>query len=106
MEKSGLTMSGHRFLVILQEALRRLLTLRGRTGAVLCMAPVRSESATSLMEYLTSEISDKIRQQVESVATDQPSGILFSELVKALPRLAIVTLDPVHLVIPYDQVVV
>jgi len=41
--------------------------------------------------------------QVVSVATDSPSGRLYSEVKAVCPQLTWVSLDPVHLVIVYEQ---
>ena len=90
------------YLVGDSEAKRRILTLRGRTGAVLAMSPIKSESCKDIKDFLLDAISSDVRAQVEYLASDQPSGALFGELSDALPSLRAVYLDEVHLCIVWQ----
>ena len=84
------------------EAKRRILTLRGRTGAVLAMAPIRSEGYEDVNEFFLQSIPPGVRAQVEYLATDQPSPALVEQLSDALPSLRTVCLDEVHLCIVWN----
>ena len=81
------------------EAKRRILTVRGRTGAVLMMDPVKSEGAYDVMEHFVANVAEEIRVQVKYLATDQPSATLHKHLSLAFPSLRAVYLDEVHLCI-------
>ena len=81
---------------------RRVLTVRGRTGAVLAMSPVPSEESDVIAAVLAASLSPEARAQVQYVATDAPSRKLCSELQDVCPSLKGLTLDPVHLAIKYE----
>ena len=83
-------------------ALRRVLTVRGRTGAVLLTHLVRTEAAADIVEAVRSSVPKEAVDQVECVATDQPSGVLFQQLGEVLPNLRCLYLDAVHIVIVYN----
>ena len=84
------------------EAKRRILTLRGRTGAVIAMEPIQSEGAEVVEPVLTALLPKAVREQVLYIATDNPKPVQFSSLNKAFPKLRILYLDPVHLPIVYQ----
>ena len=81
------------------EAKRRILTIRGRTGAVLMMDPVKSEGAKDVMEHMIANVPEDIRAQVKYLASDQPSGLMHQQLSLACPSLICLYLDEVHLCI-------
>ena len=83
-------------------ALRRILTIRGRTSAVLAMEPVAGEDAPRVCEVFRSCFSVKALTQIKYVSTDTPSAKLFAELKKVCPNLLCLSLDPVHLAIVYE----
>ena len=83
------------------EALRRVLTVRGRTGAVLMTQLVRTEGGEDVAQAFLVGVDSAIRDQVECVASDQPSSALFRSLKTACPRLKCLYLDSVHVVIVY-----
>ena len=85
------------------EAVRRVLTVRGRTGAVLSMQPVASENAENVREHLSKLLSTDVLDQVEAVATDMPSHKLYGELRELFPNLRCLSLDPVHIAITYNN---
>ena len=84
------------------EAKRRVLTVRGRTGACLVMAPTLSESSIDVMNLFVQHVGAHVRGQVEFVASDQPSPALHTALRTAFPNLQAVYLDEVHLPIVYN----
>ena len=61
-------------------AWRRLLTVRGRSGAALLLHPLQDESALQIAEALSSNFSAKQLASIVHVATDSPSGKLYGEL--------------------------
>lgn len=81
------------------EAKRRILTIRGRTGAVLMMDPVKSEGAKDVMEHMIANVPEDIRAQVKYLASDQPSALMHQQLSLACPSLTCLYLDEVHLCI-------
>ncbi len=85
-----------------EEALRRVLTIRGRTGAVLAMAPIRSEGAADIRDFFMGRLPEDVRNQIEYVASDQPSVVLHAHLAECCPSFKALYLDPVHLVIVYN----
>ena len=85
------------------ESLRRVFAARGRTGAVICMDLVRTEDASDVAKVLQSSVPAEYRRQTTVLATDNPSGKLWTELLTILPCLSFLLLDPIHLVIVYRQ---
>ena len=85
-----------------EHAKRRILTVRGRTGAVLCMQAIRSEAADDLKDFWIEHIPANIRNQVEYVASDQPSLAMLTRLSEVLPSLKALYLDEVHLCIVWS----
>ena len=83
-------------------AWRRLLTVRGRTGAVLLMAPLATEKAEHVVDEFQLSFSEASLAQIEFLATDQPSPKLFSQLRSICASLKCVALDPIHLAIVYE----
>ena len=85
-----------------EHSLRRVLTIRGRTGAVLGIVPVPSEDSPKIKESLCQLFSNQALLQVRYLATDNPSPKLFRELKEICPNLSCLSLDPVHLAIVYE----
>ncbi len=85
------------------EAKRRVLTIRGRTGACLSMGSVAGEGADDIAEWLRLNVSADALAQIETMASDQPSRYLLVTLQRVCPNLRCLYLDPVHLVIVYNQ---
>lgn len=85
------------------DAKRRLLSIRGITGAVACLALVRDESCQELRSAIQKELSEAIRTQVVSLACDNASAALRAELQTVLPHLKYLLLDCTHLAIHYHQ---
>lgn len=82
---------------------RRVLTVLGRTSTVLASFLVRDEASDSVARPFVDTWDKRFRDQVTSVASDQPSGSLFAALQTAFPNLALLSLDPVHLAMVYEQ---
>ncbi|CAE6958368.1 unnamed protein product [Symbiodinium sp. CCMP2456] len=82
---------------------RRLLTVRGRSGAVLLLHPLQSGSSEHVAAALQENFTSKQLESVQYVATDSPSGKFFSEMLMVCPNIRSMMLDPVHLAIVYEH---
>ena len=80
-------------------AWRRLLTVRGKSGAVL---PLQSEKSEYIVSALTENFTAEQLQSVMHIATDSPSVKFYTELRRVCPNLTSMMLDPVHLAIVYE----
>ena len=85
------------------EALRRVLTVHGRTGAVLMTELVRSEGGGDIAKAFETVVKEEIRHQIEAIASDQPSVALLDALRAVCPRLQCLYLDSIHIVIVYNS---
>ena len=85
-----------------QDCLRRVLTVRGRTGAVVAMVPIPRETAGTYAEALANCIPTSSRELVRFIATDDPSPLLWTSMRDTFPNLSILCLDTVHLPIVYE----
>ena len=83
-------------------SLRRVLTIRGRTGAVLGMHPLPREDGELVAATLKDLFSHRALSQVKFFSSDSPSAKLFKETREVCPNLMCVSLDPVHLAIVYE----
>ena len=61
-----------------------------------------SEASEHVKELLSAEVSASVRAQVEFVASDQPSGVLYDQLKQVFPSLRALYLDEVHLCIVWN----
>ena len=86
-----------------ETAKRRILTVIGRTGAVLGMHVVKDEASLEVSSTLSGTLSCEQRAQVLSVASDICSRALVDELKVVLPQVRFLVLDPVHLPINYEH---
>ncbi len=84
------------------ESMRRLLTVRGRTGCVLSLEPLTSEGSPEVSMALQTSLPAEARPQVKYIACDNPTPVLWHHLVDVFPNLHIMSLDPVHLAIIYE----
>lgn len=84
------------------DSLRRVLSIRGRTGAVLGMIPLPAENAEHVATAIQTNLSNTAKAQVRFIACDNPSAKLWESLCTVLPNLEIMCLDPVHLPIVYE----
>ena len=80
-------------------AVCRLLTVRGRTGAVLAIQGIKSEAGYHIAEVLQARMTEEQRSQTIHVASDSPGLALFRTLQKGLPRLQSLSLDATHICI-------
>ena len=85
------------------EAMRRVLTVRGRTGAVLCMVPIQSEARHHLAEALQRHAPKEALEQIHFLGMDRPLAETYQSLRVVCPNLKALYLDPVHLVITMNQ---
>ena len=85
------------------DSVRRVITVRGRTGAVLGLVPAMSEAAEELRRCLQTALTENALQHVRHVATDSPSGKLLATLSTIMPSLEGVSLDPTHTAMRYEQ---
>ena len=83
-------------------AFRRVLTARGRTGAVLGMCAMASEKAEDVSAEMLP--ADGLGQ-VQFLSSDCASTKLYAELKCMMPNLQCLALDPIHLCIVYEQLV-
>lgn len=72
----------------------KVLTVRGRSGCMLVMAPIEGEGGGLIADRLKSLPAEGLQQTV-AVSTDDPR--LLSALQNVLPNLRPLCLDPVHL---------
>ena len=84
-------------------AYRRVLTVRGRTSAVLAMSAIQTERAEDVRAALADALPPAGLQQVQCVAADNASLKLYTELVRIMPNLHALCLDPIHLSIVYER---
>jgi hypothetical protein len=83
-------------------SIRRVLSVRGRTGAVVALLPLISESSDCVSDAMDGNLSRKAKDQVRFIACDNPSTKLLASVSKIFPSLEIMCLDPVHLPIVYE----
>ena len=76
---------------------KAVLSVRGRTGAVLLLKGVRSDSAEDAAAALCEELPAPGRAQTVHIAVDNPSGKLLGLLRPHFCNLQFLSLDPVHL---------
>lgn len=85
------------------QAKRRILTVLGRTSAVLGSFVVKDESSNCIADAIERHWPRRFRDQVRSVASDQPSSALYMSLKRVLPGLQTLSLDPVHIAMVYEH---
>ena len=86
-------------------AFRRVLTVRGRTGAVLGMCAMASAKAEDVCVALLEMPPAGGLGQVQFLSSDCASTKLYSELKCIMPNLQCLALDPIHLCIVYEHLV-
>ena len=77
----------------------KVLTVRGRSGCMLVMAPIEGEGGGLIADRLRSLPAGGLQQTV-AVSTDDPR--LLSALQNVLPNLRPLCLDPVHLWMSFE----
>lgn len=86
-----------------QESFYRVISVRGRSGAVLALQPSRSESAEELAQVLRLALPQEALVQTRHLASDNPSAKLFAAMSQLLPHLEGLSLDPTHGAMRYEQ---
>jgi len=86
-----------------RDAVRRLLTVMGRTSTPVAVVPVHHEAATDIASALESALSPEQLGAVRSMSVDHPSPVLFQVLRGVCPNLATMALDPTHLAMVYEH---
>jgi len=89
--------SGEQSAFPAKDRLTRILTVRGRTNAVLAMSPMPRENVDAYTQVVSDSIPPGVHGQVRFLATDDPSPSMWTGLKSALPNLQVLVLDPVHL---------
>ncbi|MBE0526884.1 MAG: hypothetical protein IH631_08070, partial [Candidatus Thorarchaeota archaeon] len=84
------------------DSLRRVLSVKGRTGAVLGLLPVSSEKSEVVRQAIDECFGSVAKNQVLYVFCDNASPKLLNDLTAVLPNLKAMALDPVHLPIVYE----
>lgn len=79
-----------------EDSIRRVITVRGKTGAVVAMFGAAGEGSDHIAEGLQKHLSKESLIQVCFVATDAPSRRLFCKLKEILPNLRGLLLDPLR----------
>lgn len=86
-----------------REAIRRIVSVRGRTGAVVCCMATKSESGAEIAQELRQHLPPDCLSAVRTVATDAPSKEVFTELQSVLPKLEFLVLDLVHVCFLFES---
>lgn len=84
------------------DEIRRVITVRGRTGAVLAIWPAQGESAAVLTELFRAKLTTEMLAKVRFVAHDDPSALLYRSFRDIMPNLRMLCLDTVHLPMVYE----
>ncbi|CAJ1402799.1 unnamed protein product [Effrenium voratum] len=79
----------------------QVLTVRGRTNAVLLLHAVPSEAAEVIVTALA-ELPAHALAQIQFIASDSPSSALARQLRRVCPNLVMLSLDPVHLAFAWE----
>lgn len=84
------------------DAIRRVVTVRGRTGAVLGIWPASGENAAALASLFRSNFTKEMLSKVLYIAHDDPGALLYRSLLEIMPNLRMLCLDTVHLPMVYE----
>ena len=85
------------------EAVYKMMTVRGRTGAVVAIQGIKSEAGQHVAELLSRCLSPQHLSQTLHVASDSPGRELFRSLQSILPNLQSMSLDATHICMVYEQ---
>ena len=80
-----------------EEHFRRLVTVRGRSGAVLALRLVREESSVDVAKNFQECFTLEQREQVRFMSVDNPSHTMHQAFCKVFPFLECLALDVTHL---------
>ena len=86
-----------------EAAVRRIVSVRGRTGAVVCCMGTRSEAADEIALQLREHLPAACLRQVRTVATDNPGPELLSQLRVVMPSLEFLVMDLVHICFLFES---
>lgn len=84
------------------DEIRRVVTVRGRTGAVLGIWAASGENAAALTNLFRSNFSKDMLRKVLYFAHDSPGALLYRSLREIMPNLRMLCLDTVHLPMVYE----
>ena len=82
---------------------RRVLTVRGRTGAVVLMASIREEAVDDMAPVFKAVWPEKYLHQVEFIGSDKPSHAMLGRFSKICPMLKCLYLDTLHVAMRYES---
>ena len=82
------------------DAFARVISIKGRTGAVVGLLPASGEGP-EIATCITTALPPQALHQVKHVAVDAPSAMLVEELRKDLPSLQ--ALDATHIAMRYEE---
>ena len=85
------------------EETHKVLTVRGRTSAVLACVPIRDEASSDIVKALKHGLPDKGLQQVRFCCVDNASEELWRSLRSVMPNLQCICLDTQHLVMKHKS---
>ncbi|CAK9064522.1 Uncharacterized protein SCF082_LOCUS33199 [Durusdinium trenchii] len=85
------------------DAFARVISIKGRTGAVVGLLPAAGEGPEEIATCITTALPPQALHQVKHVSVDAPSASLVEELRKVLPSLQGVSLDATHIAMRYEQ---
>jgi len=83
-------------------SLRKVLTVRGLSGAVLSLTAVPAENVPTMANTLQNCLPQRGRDQVKHISSDDPSSAMHQALKQVFPNMQMLCLDPVHLAIVYE----
>ena len=86
-----------------EEQVRRVLTVRGCTGALLGLEMIQEETPQEVIPALRAVVPPAMRGQVLFVCTDAPSQEMWSSLKTLCPQLVAMCLDTEHLLMKYKS---
>ena len=89
-----------------EDAVRRMLSMRSRTGAVLAIAPLTlSEKPEFIANALKRALPPAVLSQVQTIAFDAPTHDLFVTLKRdaGMSSLRFLTGDPTHVCFTYES---
>ena len=84
------------------EAKHVVLSVLGKTGGLVALAPLGAESGPCVQQALEERLPQSCRDQVKHVCSDDPSKALLMCLRVACPHLAALSLDPMHIAFTYE----
>lgn len=84
-------------------AVTRVISIRGRTGSVLGLLPAADESSGELVRCIKESLPACAWDQIQHIATDNPSAKLHEDFAAAFPHFRGLSLDPTHAAMRYEE---